>query len=104
MRGSIVRWTTPIIVYKPSQAEIADIEEIFVVLKQKGIVKLKKGIEDASIDEEGFTWQFSQEETGTLQDGTLIKAQIDYKTVSGQRYTTNPVSLEPTESAVDEVI
>lgn len=46
--AAIVRWTTPIIVYKPSQVEVNDIEEIYVVLRQGGQVKIEKGIEEAS--------------------------------------------------------
>lgn len=102
--AAIVRWTTPIIVYKPSQVEVNDIEEIYVVLRQGGQIKIEKGIEEASKDEEGFTWQFSQAETGLLDDSALIKVQIDYKTASGQRFTTLPTTFEPLGSGINEEI
>lgn len=104
MSGIIARWTTPSILYKPSQVGVSDIEDIFVALKQRGVTRLVKGIENASVTEDGFLWGFTQEETGLLHKNAQIEVQIDYKTATGQRYTTRPLVLEPMNSAVDGVV
>ena len=59
--NEIARWTTPSITYKPEAVEIANVDEIFLVVKQKGREVLRKGKEDAIVDENGFTWFFTQE-------------------------------------------
>lgn len=104
MSGILARWTTPSISYKPSQCEVANIKEIFLTLKQRGVTKIIKSIDDAGTSEDSFTWQFSQEETGVLSKNTAIVAQIDYVTLTNQRYTVMPITLSPMDSAVDGVI
>ena len=102
MTGTIARWTTPSITYKPSQVQVEDIGQIYVVLKQNGIVKLKKSINDASKSVDGFTWQLTQDDTKLFKSNVPVVVQVDYKTIAGQRYTTMPSRLDPAASAVDE--
>lgn len=104
MNGTIARWTTPSIRYKPSQVEVDDIEEIYVVLSQNDKEKLRKSKADASISEDGFIWSFTQEDTGDLVANSTVKIQIDYVTNNGQRYTTKAVMTDLINSAVNEVI
>lgn len=102
--GVIGKWTTPTITYKPSQAEVADIEEIFAVISQGGEDILTLSIESAAITEDGFEWYLTQEQTSHLTTSKMAAIQIDYKTKEGRRYTTNPKQFSVVESAVPEVI
>ena len=104
MSATIARWTTPSVLYKPAQAEVSDVAEIYLVLRQKGEEKLRKSKADASISEDGFLWNFTQEDTGNLTANSTVRIQIDYVTKSGQRYTTRAVMTELINSAVNEVI
>lgn len=99
--SEIARWTTPSITYKPMAVEIANVDEIYLVLKQGNREIIRKDKDDAVIDENGFTWFFAQEETSLLHDSA--KAQVDY-TSGTARYTTKPITYTITDSAVDEVI
>ena len=99
--NEIARWTTPSITYLPEAVEIANIDEIYLVAKQRGKEVLRKSKDEAIIDENGFTWFFSQEDTSRFHD--LISIQIDY-TSGTARYTIQPRQYKITESAIDEVI
>lgn len=101
--NEIARFTTPAIIYKPSMVEIANIDEIFLVVKQNGREILRKGKTDASIGENGFTWMFSQQDTSALNSRAISMVQIDY-TSGAMRYTTYPKPYNITESAISEVI
>ena len=101
--SEIARYTTPSITYQPSMVEIANVDEIYLVIKQKGEERIRKGIEEAIIDERGFTWFFSQEDTSVLSSTFTAFIQIDYLCGTA-RYTTKPHPYDITESAVDEVI
>lgn len=101
--NEIARFTTPAITYKPSMVEIANVDEIFLVVKQNGREILRKGKTDASINANGFTWMFSQTDTSALNSRAISMVQIDY-TSGAMRYTTYPKPYNITESAISEVI
>ena len=101
--NEIARYTTPSITYKPSMVEISNVDEIYLVIRQKGEERIRKDINDAIIDENGFTWFFSQEDTAKLNSRLGAAVQIDYLCGTA-RYTTKPRPYDITESAVDEVI
>lgn len=97
----IARWTTPSITYRPKAVEVANIDEIFLVLKRGDKEIIRKGKDDAVVDENGFTWFFAQEETALLFGN--VYAQVDY--ISGAtRYTTVPKPYTTVNSAINEVI
>lgn len=102
--GSIARLTTPAFSYKPSAVSINEIAKIFLVLKQDGVAKVTKTIEDAIVSEDKFTWVLSQEETRILILGKTLLAQVDYLTNGGARYTTAQKTYSITDSAINEVI
>ena len=99
--SNIARWTTPSITFKPSAVEIANVDEIYLVLKMGKKEIIRKDKDDAIIDANGFTWFFSQEDTSLLHGSAT--AQIDY-TSGTARYTIDPIQCTITESAIDEVI
>lgn len=101
--NEIARFTTPAITYKPSMVEIANVDEIFLVVKQNGREVLRKDKTDASINANGFTWMFSQTDTSALNSRAISMVQIDY-TSGAMRYTTYPKPYNITESAISEVI
>lgn len=101
--NEIARFTTPAITYKPSMVEIANVDEIFLVVKQNGREILRKDKTDASINANGFTWMFSQQDTSALNSRAISMVQIDY-TSGAMRYTTYPKPYNITESAISEVI
>ena len=101
--NEIARWTTPSITFKPSMVEISEVDEIYLVVKQNGQECIRKSIEDAVIDANGFTWFFTQEETSVLNARLDASVKIDYLCGTA-RYTTNAVPYDITDSAVDEVI
>ena len=101
----IARWTTPTISYKPTQAELNEVEDIALVIKQGGTPILEKRKDEAGIDEDlGFVWLFSQEETAKLTTNRTANLKIDYLTVAQKRYTTGEIRLNVVESATDEVM
>ena len=104
MAGNIARWTTPTVKYKPSQAEVQTIEEIYLAISQGGTVLIRKGIDEAEKLEDGFSWDFTQEETSLLTNRKAITIQIDYKCFNGMRCTTMPRTYNAINSAIDEVI
>lgn len=101
--NEIARWTTPAITYKPSMAQVADVDEIYLVIKQNGCEVIRKSKEDAVITENGFTWAFSQEDTASLKLKVPSVVQIDY-TSGTARYTIYPRRYNITDSAINEVI
>ena len=103
MSDVIARWTTPAITYKPSAVNIADVDEIYLVIRQHGSEKIRKSKADAVIDTNGFTWVFEQSETARLKAFDEIIVKIDY-TSGTARYTTNPKKYTITESGINEVI
>lgn len=101
--NEIARWTTPSITFKPSMVEISEVDEIYLVVKQNGKECIRKSIEDAVIDANGFTWFFTQEDTSVLNSRLDASVQIDYLCGTA-RYTVKPRPYDITDSAVDEVI
>lgn len=102
--SGIARWTTPAITFKPSAVEVAEVDEIWLVLSQNGNEVLFKTKEDATISEEnGFVWILSQQDTAKFCPGFAVVAQIDYLAGS-TRYTVNPVDYGVTNSAKNEVM
>ena len=101
--SEIARYTTPAITYKPSAVEVANVDEIFLVIKQNGLEILRKGVDEAIVDTNGFTWFFTQEDTAKLSSKVVSVVQIDY-TSGTARYTTVPKRYKISESAINEVI
>lgn len=104
MNEKIARWTTPSILYKPSEVGVGDVEQIYVTLRQKGEVVIEKETSSATITDDGFEWDLTQEETSLLDRNCVIEIQVDYTTTDGYRYTTIPRVLTSMNSAVDGVI
>lgn len=102
--ASIARWTTPSITYKPSAVEIDNITDIYLVIRQSGRVLITKDKDNAFIDENGFMWTLTQEDTALIEAKTNAIVQVDYKTESGMRYTTVPKQFTISDSAIQEVI
>lgn len=101
----IARWTTPTISYKPSQAEMNEVENIALVVSQGGQPVIERWKDTAGLDEDlGFIWLLTQEETAKLSAGKTANLKIDYLTIAGSRYTTGKLQLDVVESAVNEVI
>jgi hypothetical protein len=103
-RGVIARWTTPSIRYTPKAVGVEDIAEAEITIKQRGIVRLHKTMDDAAIIDGSLLWSYTQEETGSLTSRFTAIVQIDFKTTAGMRYTTRQFEYEVVESAVSEVI
>ena len=101
--NEIARFTTPAITFKPSAVGVGDIDEIYLVIKQYGIEVLRKDKDDASRNENSFTWFFTQSDTSQLSSTVPSVVQIDYLT-GATRYTTKPRMFVITESAISEVI
>ena len=101
--NGIARYTTPSISFKPRAVDVADVDEIFLVLKQNDKEIIRKSMTDATIVEDTFVWTFSQEETAALDRSVKCTAQIDYK-AGVARYTTAPKTFAIMESAIEEVI
>ena len=103
--AQIARWTTPVVIYKPSAVNSEVISEIFmVIMSQDGRRILTKGISDAIQENGGFTWNLSQVDTSKLIPGSVVKIKIDYKCLNGMRYTTNPRQYTVADSAVNKEI
>ena len=102
---NIARWTTPSISYKPSANAAENIAEIYLVIKQRDVILIKKDQTSATINEEGaFVWEFAQGETSVLEINTPASIKVDYKTNDGKRYTTKIFSTSVSDSAIDEEI
>ena len=101
--SEIARYTTPSITYKPSMVEIANVDEIYLVISQRDAEVIRKDLDDAIVDENGFTWFLSQEDTSALSSKFTASIQIDYLCGTA-RYTTKPMPYDISDSAVDEVI
>ena len=102
--GKIAQWTTPSILYKPSQVEMADVAEIVVVVSQMGNPVITLTGDEANTTEEGFLWMLTQEQTSLLALSMTATVQVDYKTNEGRRYTTMPKTFEVLGSAFGEEI
>lgn len=98
----IARLTTPTITYKPEAVEVANVTEIFLVIKQ-GSTAIEKDINSATVTADGFSWLFTQEETETLKAGRVGIAKIDYL-AGDTRYTTGDFPFDVVNSAINEVI
>lgn len=101
--GRIAQYTTPAISFKPSMVEVEAIDLIEMVMKQRGKVKITKGLEDAQINEGRFVWLLTQEETALLDPKAVTTIKIDYKS-RGMRYTTEQFEYKTEESAISEVL
>lgn len=99
--NEIARWTTPSITYKPEAVAMENIDDIYLVVKEKGKEILRKVKAEATVSSNGYTWTFEQTDTSKFAD--VVQIQVDYK--SGvSRYTTVPRTYKITESAINEVI
>lgn len=99
----IAKYTTPGITYKPRKVAITDIDKVFLVIRQNGCEVITKDIDDATINDGQFIFDFSQEETAKLCVKVPATVQIDYMS-GAERYTTNEVACVIVDSAVREVI
>lgn len=99
----LARWTTPALSYKPASVAAADIDDIFIVIKQNGQEILRKSKAESTIDQGRFVWVLTQTETALFDSSNRVTIQIDY-TSGSLRYTTRPRVYEIRESAINEVI
>jgi len=103
--AQIARWTTPVVIYKPSAVNADVISEIYmVVMTNEGRPIISKDISDATVSDGAFTWNLSQEETSKLVLGSTVRIKIDYKCLNGMRYTTNARQYTVADSAVNKEI
>ena len=99
----IARWTTPSITYKPSAVAIGDVDQIYMVISQNEVEKIRKSKDDATIGENGFTWGLEQTDTSKLEAKVISYVQFDY--LSGTaRFTTQPRKYTITNSGINEVL
>ena len=99
----IARWTTPSITYKPSAVDMEYVDQIYMVIKQDDVEKLRKSKDDATVSEAGFTWGLEQTDTSKLTAKAVSTVQFDY-TSGTARYTTIPKRYDITSSAINEVL
>lgn len=99
--AEIARWTTPAITYKPAEVSADEILDIVMTIKQNGQTIIRRNIDDAITDAEGFTWQLSQQETARLTTRTPASVKFDF-TTSTKRFTTKARQYEVINSAIEE--
>ena len=103
--AQIAKWTTPVVIYKPSAVNSEVISDIFMVVSTNdGRPLIKKDISDAVQENGGFTWYLAQTDTSKLVPGSVVRIKIDYKCLNGMRYTTNARQYTVADSAVNKEI
>lgn len=102
--AEIARWTTPSFLYKPQDFEMAEVAEVYLVIKQNGAEVIRKNPDETLREEEGFLWTLAQEETGRLEAKKNAIAKIDGILNSGTRFTTIEKYMMVVDSAIQEVI
>lgn len=103
--AQIARWTTPVVMYKPSAVDASLISEIYmVVMAPDGRKLITKDISSATLENGTFSWSLTQTETSKLITGTVVKIKIDYLCLNGMRYTTNGRNYTVADSAINKEI
>lgn len=85
--ANIIKGTTPTIIYKFSQVDVADITAAYITIKTGNNSVLEKDLTVAIISEDSLAWRFTQEETLTF--GTEISVMINWLLTDGTRGASN---------------
>lgn len=104
--ASIIRGTTPSIVFSYSDIDVGDITKAILTIKQKGEIIIEKNLEDATIDgiNNTITWFLPQEDTLSL-DGKLNAVIVcDWLLDTGVRGRSQVMTANVTEPGINEVI
>lgn len=82
--ASVVIGTTPIIKYEFRVVDVSDITIAYLTIKQNGVVKIEKDLNDAIIGESSISWRLSQRDTLGLKLGS-VEYRLNYKLEDGTR-------------------
>lgn len=103
----IVRWTTPTIIYRFSDAvEVANIAKAFLTAKIRGVPMFELNLSAAIVNQSQNTvsWKLTQAQTGSLpykQTGELF---MDWMLSDGTRGAAVETTFEAWDSGKNEVI
>lgn len=101
--ANIIRGTTPTIVYKFKTVNVQNIVTAFFTIKQLGILKIKKSLNDANVDNDSLSWRLSQKETLSLATGN-VSIMLNWVTSDGTRGSSKRDKIVIEENHIEEAI
>lgn len=103
---SIIRGTTPTILWKFSTAQVGEITSAYLTIKRKNIAAIEKGIADASInvEENTISWTLTQEDTLQLKEFKEYELHCDWLLNDNVRGAGTTAVAQVLPAGKDEVI
>lgn len=86
----IIRGTTPTLIFTFSEIEATDINQCYMMIKQRGQTIVEKTFADSVILEDGgLSFTLAQADTLSLCANESAKVMLDWKTTGGVRGRSN---------------
>lgn len=90
--GNIIKGTTPTILYKFSQVDVADITAAYITVKNGDGSVIEKDMTTAIIGDDSIAWRFTQQET--LSFCGDISVMLNWILSDGTRGASRKVNIE----------
>ena len=101
--SAIVRGTTPTIIYNFSTVDVANIASAELTIKQNGVARISKELEEATTGEGTLAWTLTQAETLSLSR-KRAEIYLDWLLSSGIRGAGKTIEVEVVDPGVNEVM
>ena len=102
--NTLVRGTTPLIIYTFETVSPSDLSSAYLILKQNGEEKIRKSLENCTLGNMTLTWTLTQEETLSLVAGASCLICLDWVKEDGTRGVGKTTQVSVSSSAINEVI
>ena len=100
---TIIRGTTPTIVYTFDTVSVLDISVAYLTISNKCNVCIEKSISEAIIGDNSVSWVLTQEETLGM-DADTMTAMVNWKLIDGTRGVSPKVQFVVAKNSKEEVI
>lgn len=100
----ITRGTTPTIEFTFKTISPKDMDVAYLTIKQKGITKIEKSIDEAIISVTSIEWSLKQDETLKLNDDFECSIQMRYRLNSGLADASPTYSVLPAQILKEGII
>ena len=101
--ASIIRGTTPTLIYKFKIVRVSEIATAILTIKQADRVVIEKTLNSAVTGADSLSWTFTQQETLSLEIGS-VSAMLNWVTADGTRGASKRTMVAIELNDIEEVI
>ena len=101
--ASIIRGTTPTLIYKFKIVRVSEIATAILTIKQADRVVIEKTLNSAVTGADSLSWTFTQQETLSLEIGS-VSAMLNWVTSDGTRGASKRTMVAIELNDIEEVI